>query len=80
MHLHIKTRPSITWFIDIMRQTLKCTQRRRSFQSYIIKCPSKCLLGCLLGIFTMYIIAQQTQENFLCEQQKLMAGGKNAHN
>ena len=27
--------PPITWLIDIMRQTLKCTQGKQSFQSYI---------------------------------------------
>ena len=44
-HLHIKTRPPITWFIDTMRQTLKCTQGKQIFSIlYHINCPPKCLL------------------------------------
>ena len=35
IHLNVKARPPVTWFIDIMRQTLKCTKASRSFQSYI---------------------------------------------
>ena len=58
------------------RQTLKSTQ---IFKSYIINCPSKCLLECLLGMFTMSITVQETWENFSFERQKWIVGGKNAH-
>ena len=45
IHLHIKTRPPITWFNDIMRQALKCTQGKKIFCIlYHINCPSECLL------------------------------------
>ena len=45
IHLYIKLRPPITWLIDIMRQTLKCTQGKQIFSIlYHIICESKCLL------------------------------------
>ena len=45
MHLRIKAKCPSTWFIDIIRQTLKCTQGKQIFSIlYHINCPSKCLL------------------------------------
>ena len=45
VNLHVKTRPPIAWFIDVMKQTLKCTQGKQIFSIlYHINCPSKCLL------------------------------------
>ena len=35
IHMHIKTRPPITWLLVIMKQTLKSTQ---------VNCSSQCLL------------------------------------
>ena len=43
--IHIKLRPRITWFSDVMRQILKCTQSKQIFSIlYYINCESKCLL------------------------------------
>ena len=55
IHLHINTRPLITWFINIMRQALKCTKDKQIL-SILYHCPSKCLLECLLGRFTFLLL------------------------
>ena len=36
IHLKIKTKPSVTWFIDIMRQIIKRTQGKQIFSITLI--------------------------------------------
>ena len=46
IHFYIKLRPPITWLIDIMRQTLKCTQGKQIFSIlYHIICDWKMFTG-----------------------------------